>query len=168
MKIIAAVVIALAPAVAQGEVVSSSDHGFVIRNSVDVAMAPAAAYQRFARPAAWWSPSHTYSGDASNLSMELKPGGCFCEKLAGGGVEHLRVSHANAGKRLILTGGLGPLLFEAVGGTMDVRFAPAGTGTRVTLEYKVSGFPTGGADKLAPAVDGMLAEQLSRYAAGAK
>jgi hypothetical protein len=32
------------------------------------------------------------------------------------------------------------------------------------MNYKVAGFASGGADKLATPVDGMLAEQMKRYA----
>ena len=33
------------------------------------------------------------------------------------------------------------------------------------MEYKAAGFASGGADKLAPLVDGVLAEQMQRFAA---
>ena len=36
-------------------------------------------------------------------------------------------------------------------------------GSRLTLNYKVAGFANGGAAKLAPVVDGVLAGQLARY-----
>ncbi len=46
---------------------------------------------------------------------------------------------------------------------MDVQFERIAGGTRVTLDYRVAGFAKGGADKLAPAVDSVLAEQFKRY-----
>ena len=48
---------------------------------------------------------------------------------------------------------------------MDVRVEPAGAGSKVTMEYKAAGFASGNADKLAPVVDGVLAEQMKGYAA---
>jgi len=27
----------------------------------------------------WWHPAHTYTGDSGNLSIDARPGGCFCE-----------------------------------------------------------------------------------------
>ena len=54
--------------------------------------------------------------------MSLSPGGCFCERLPnGGGIEHMRVAFVDPGKRLVLTGSLGPLLYQATAGVMDVQ-----------------------------------------------
>ena len=67
-----------------------------------------------ARSAQWWSKDHTYSGDAARMSLQLRPGGCFCETLdGGGGIEHMRVTFVQPGERVVLTGSLGPLLYEA-------------------------------------------------------
>ena len=149
---------------ASAEVVSSGPNGFHIRHSVELPVSQAAAFDSFARPGDWWNASHTYSGHSSNLSLALTPDGCFCERLpGGGGVEHLRVSMVRPGERLVLSGGLGPLLFEAVSGVMDVRFEAAGDGSRVTLDYRLAGFANGGAERLAPLVDRVLGEQMSRY-----
>jgi hypothetical protein len=46
---------------------------------------------------------------------------------------------------------------------MDVQFDRIAGGTRVTMDYRVAGFANGGADKMAPLVDGVLAEQFKRY-----
>ena len=151
---------------AAAEVVSSAPNGFHIRHTVDLAAPPADAYRAFGEVAGWWNPDHTYSGASSNLSLQLAPGGCFCERYGdGAGIEHLRVTYVDPGKRAVLTGALGPLLFEGVAGALDVQWKPAGTGTRFTFDYKVAGFANAGADKLAPIVDQVLAEQVKRYAA---
>lgn len=164
MRLLVAIAALSIGAPAAAEVVNSSNHGFELRHSAIVPLPPEDALRAFAQVNRWWEDSHTYSGSASNLSMRLEPGGCFCELLpGGGGVEHLRVAHVDPEKRLVLTGSLGPLLFEATTGVMDVRFSPVGNGSRVTLSYKVSGFAAGGADKIAPAVDRVLAGLVSRY-----
>ena len=62
-----------------------------------------------------------------------------------------------------MTRALGPLLFEAVAGIMDVKVERAGGGSRLTLNYRAAGFANGGADRLAPLVDRVLAEQLVRF-----
>jgi hypothetical protein len=80
----------------------------------------------------------------------------------------MRVAVLLPGKRLVMTGSLGPLLFEATSGVMDLKFEPSGAGTAVTMEYRASGFAQGNADKLAPLVDEVLTEQLRRYAAFAR
>lgn len=149
---------------ATAEVVSASSTGFEVRETVPLVVPPAAAYAAFTKIGAWWDPQHTYSGDSANLSLALSPGGCFCERVpkTGGGIEHLRVAYIEPGKRIVLTGALGPLLFEAVNGVMDVEVKTIAGGSQLTLDYKASGFAKGGADKLAAAVDQVLAEQMKR------
>ena len=144
-------------------VVTSSAHGFVLSHSIQVPVPPATAFEAFGQMASWWDPEHSYSGDSANLSFALRPGGCFCERLpAGGGVEHLRVSYVAPGERAVLTGSLGPLLFEATTGVLDVKVARVAGGSRVTFDYAVSGFAKGGADRLAAPVDRVLAQQVRR------
>jgi hypothetical protein len=46
---------------------------------------------------------------------------------------------------------------------MDVQITRIAGGSQLTLDYKVAGFANGGADKLAGAVDGVLANQMKRY-----
>jgi len=169
MRSLLALVVAMAAAApAHAEVVSSAPNGFHIRHVVTVPVGADSAYSAFAKVERWWNPQHSYSGDASRLSLELTPGGCFCESLAGGGIEHLRVSYVDKPKRLVLTGALGPLLLQAVAGVMDLKFEAVGEGTKVTMDYKAAGFAAGGADKIAAPVDQVLAEQMSRYAASAR
>lgn len=164
MKIIALVVLALgSPAAA--EVVSASANGFEVRETVPLVVPPDTAFTSFSNVSEWWDPQHTYSGDSANLSLASSAGGCFCERIpkTGGGVEHLRVAYVEPGKRLVLTGALGPLLYEAVTGVMDIQVKTIAGGSQLTLDYKVSGFANGGADKLAPAVDQVLAAQMKRF-----
>lgn len=166
MKTILAVALSLAAvAPAHAEVVSSAANGFHIRQSVTVPVGAASAYTAFANVKRWWNPQHSYSGDASRLSLQLTQGGCFCETLASGGVEHMRVTYVDIPKRLVLTGALGPLLYEGVSGAMDLKFEASGAGTKVTMNYKAAGFAAGGADKIAAPVDKVLGEQMIRYAA---
>ena len=149
---------------ASAEVVSASAHGFELSHSITIVAPQPAAFDAFARISQWWDPDHTYSGDAANLSLSLSPGGCFCERLpSGGGVEHMRVAYVVPGERLVLTGGLGPLLYEATAAVMDVKVERTAGGARVVLNYRVAGFANGGADKLAPLVDRVLAAQMVRY-----
>ena len=168
MRFLVLAVLALSSAPAAAEVTHSSANGFVIRHTVDVAAPPARVMQSFANIQSWWNPQHTYSGSAANLSLVLKPGGCFCEALPnGGGVEHLRVAYVEPGKRAVLTGALGPLLFEAVAGVLDVRVEPAPNGSKLTFEYKAAGFAKSGADNIAPIVDRVVGEQVARLVAAA-
>jgi len=155
---------------ATAEVLSSSATGFEIQHSVNLVIPQPKAFAAFGQVGQWWSKAHTYSGDAARLSLQLRPGGCFCETLeGGGGIEHLRVAYVQPGERVVLTGGLGPLLFEATTGVMDVKVERIAGGSRVTMNYRAAGFAKGGAEKLAPLVDQVLGEQMKRfrvYAAG--
>lgn len=158
------------PAAGQAKVVSASHGAFEIEHRISVAAPPGATYGAIRRIDGWWSKDHTYSGDAANLSLELTPGGCFCEKMAGGGgIEHMRVALVQPGEQVLLTGALGPLLYEAVAGVMVLRVEKSGGGSVLVLNYRATGFVNGDADKLAPVVDKVLGEQaqgLARYAAG--
>jgi hypothetical protein len=77
----------------------------------------------------------------------------------------MRVTYVDPGKRILLTGSLGPLLYQATTGVMDVQIKSTAGGSVLTLDYRAAGFFNGGADKLAPAVDQMLADQVRRYRA---
>ena len=164
MKYLALVLLAATTPVS-AEVVNASANGFEVRETVPLVVPPEAAFKAFGELPAWWDPEHTYSGSSANLRLELVPGGCFCERIpkTGGGVEHMRVAFVDPGKQIVMTGALGPLLYQATTGVMDVRVTTIAGGSQVTLDYKVAGFANGGADKLAPAVDGVLAEQMKRF-----
>jgi uncharacterized protein YndB with AHSA1/START domain len=140
-------------------------NGFLVKFDVSVNVAAAKVYDVLvAQVGSWWNPEHTYSHDAKNLSIDPRPGGCFCEKLPnGGGVEHLRVVYVAPREVLRLSGGLGPLQGSGVAGSMTWKLTGDGDHTRVQLSYSVGGFIVGGFDKIAPAVESMLNEQLNRF-----
>jgi hypothetical protein len=165
VKTLAALILLAVSMPASGEVISADPHGFEVRESVNLVVPPMTAWAAFVDVRSWWDPEHTYSGKSENLSLDLQPGGCFCERLPdGGGVEHMRVTYVDPGKQhLVLTGALGPLLYEAVTGVMDVQVKRIAGGAQVVLDYRAAGFAAGGADKLGPAVDGVLSEQMKRY-----
>ena len=146
----------------RAEVKSSSPAGFEIENKLVVKAAPEQVFAALGRVSSWWDRQHTYSGSADNLSLGLKAGDCFCERLANGGsVEHLRVVFAQPGKTLRLQGGLGPLQLEAAAGTMSFALKAVPGGTEITHSYIVGGYIRSGGDKFAPLVDKVLAQQLA-------
>lgn len=162
--IIIAALVASAAAPAGARVVSSVPAGFEVADRITVAAPPAKLYAALVDIGRWWSSSHTYSGDAANLSIEARPGGCWCERLAdGGAIEHLRVVYVRPGQLLRAQGGLGPLQSEGVAGTFTWTIKPtADGGSELTQSYVVGGYVRGGAEKLAPLVDQVLGEQLAR------
>ena len=150
---------------AHGEVVSSAPNGFVSRHVVTVPMTPEAAYDRFVRVQDWWDGAHTYSHNAANLRLTARPGGGWIERLDGGGfVEHMRVIYAQRGKALRLDGGLGPLQQIPARSVMSVTFAVDGANTKVTVEYATGGYFADGTAQIAPGVDFVLGQAMTRYA----
>ena len=161
-----AIAILVTASPASAGVVSAEAHGFEIRQTINLVVPPAQAYAAFSQVQRWWSKDHTYSGDSANLSLQMRPGGCFCEQLdKGGGVEHMRVTFLQPGERVVLTGSLGPLLTEATTGVMDVTFERIAGGSRITLDYRAAGFARGNGTELALGVDKVLGEQMQRLRA---
>ena len=162
MRIIA-LSLALIAAPAGATVVGADSHGFDLRHTIDVPLAPAQALAAFGQVGSWWSKEHSYSGNASRLSLELRPGGCWCETLdGGGGVEHMRIALYKPGERIVLTGGLGPLLLEATSGVMAVRAIKTAAGSQLVINYRAAGFARANGTEMALAVDQVLREQVER------
>ena len=157
----------LLAATARADVVETAASGFLVREEATIDAPVDKVYRALTTEVGrWWNPEHTYSGDAANLSIDPRPGGCFCEKLPdGGGVEHLTVAYVAPGKVLRLRGALGPLQGHGVSGSMTWHLAPAASGTKLDLSYSVGGYMQGGFDKMAPAVSFVLGEQLGRLKA---
>ena len=154
----------------QADVKDTRENGFAIEATVMADASPAAVYRQLVRVADWWDPKHTWSGSARNLKLEPKAGGCFCEKLADGSVQHARVIFAQPGKLLRLDGALGPLQDMAVTGILSFSLAPDGPGTRIKMTYRVAGVLSMDSAKLAPLVDQVMGIQLGRlrtFASGA-
>ena len=60
--------------------------GFLVKLETNIHAPVAKVYEALvAQIGSWWNPEHTYSHDAKNLSIDPRPGGCFCEKLPNGG-----------------------------------------------------------------------------------
>ena len=164
---IAAVVFALTFAgAAAAKVTDQGQGGFTAVLEGDISMTPDYAWRRFVDLGSWWSDAHSFSGDARNMAVTPQPGGCWCEKLTGGGfVEHMRVVYADPGKLLVFKGGMGPLLFMGAIGSLSVKFEHKDEGTHVTLTFAVGGYDSGGWAEMSKAVDRVLAEQLGHYVA---
>jgi hypothetical protein len=151
---------------ADAEVKAAGATGFVLEERVEISASADQALQAVLEVARWWSPQHTYSGRAENLSVEARPGGCWCERLEGGGfVRHMELAALLPGRAVRFTGGLGPLLALGASGTLSFTVQPGAPGrVSVTATYAVGGFQPQGFAALAAAVDGVLGEQLARYA----
>jgi uncharacterized protein YndB with AHSA1/START domain len=154
----------LTPAAMRADVADSAANGFTVKITMTIRAAPGEVYDRLVHHVGdWWSSDHTFSGDAHNLSIEEKPMGCFCEKLAnGGGVRHAEVLLVMPGKQLVMSGALGPLQKFGAVGTMTFVVSPLMHDTRLQVIYALGGYLPDGLNTWAAPVDQMLTEQVTR------
>ncbi len=164
IAILSIFLVLLIPSLVRADVADSAANGFTVKLAIAIEAPPQEVYGRLVHNVGdWWDPMHTFSGDAHNLSIDDKPMGCFCEKLpGGGGVRHLEVVYAEPGKRLVFSGGLGPLESMAATGSLTIQLAPAGAGTKLTAVYAVTGYFPAGMNTWAPPVDVVLTQQFQR------
>jgi uncharacterized protein YndB with AHSA1/START domain len=162
-----AMLLALGAAAAQGKVAAREAGGFVISHQLTLSGTPERVFIALTDEiAGWWDADHSYSGQAENLSLDARAGGCFCERLPNGGsVEHMRVVFASPGRLLRLVGGLGPLQGMGASGSMDFNLRAASeTTTHLEFRYLVSGYAPDGLGDIADPVDTVLVNQLARLA----
>jgi uncharacterized protein YndB with AHSA1/START domain len=142
------------------EVVRVDERSFISEHQLAMAAPPDAVWRALTRDIAqWWDPAHSYSGIATNFRLDARAGGCFCETLPDGSVEHMRVVFARTNQELRMTGGLGPLQSMGVAGAMTFALEETETGTRLDYKYAVTG---AGGEALADAVDRVQLGQLQR------
>ncbi len=163
----------------QAEVLSAAAHGFSLQVVVEIEAPMDRVYGALVDDIGqWWHPDHTYSLDAANLSIDARPGGCFCEMSADVQVQHLQVAMVRPGRLLRMLGGLGPLQTFGLEGSLTFVLNPqevfdpeteeltlSQTACELELVYNVGGYLEAGLDQLAPAVDGVLTEQVARLKA---
>lgn len=149
---------------AHADIKRDARDGFWIQVVRHVDRSPQQTWTDLTRVGQWWSKAHTDSGDAANLSLDAKAGGCFCEHWAGGSVEHARVIAALPGKRLVMQGALGPLQSMAVQGVLSFTLTAQGHGTRVQMDYRVNGSSISALESKAPKVEQVLFQQMTRFA----
>lgn len=160
---LAALLCALASTLAPAEVADSSANGFTIKITTNIHAASADVYSKLVHNVGdWWDSKHTFSGNAHNLTIEERPGGCFCEVVAQGAVRHMEVVFFQPGKMLRLSGGLGPLQAIGASGALTFALTPQSDGTKLELTYAVNGYLAQGMNSWAAPVDGVLGEQIGR------
>jgi hypothetical protein len=166
---VAAALAALAGGGANAEVKASAPDGIVIQIKGEAPLAREEAWARLLKIGSWWSDGHTYSGKASAMTIDPVAGGCWCEKWSGGQVEHGRVIYIQPKEAIRFSSALGPLQSLGVTGALTLTLADGSSPgkTAITLDMKVTGSSLSGLDKMAPLVDGVLAEQVKRFAAPA-
>jgi hypothetical protein len=159
--VLALAAVLLTAATASAEVTDRSAAGFQSRHEVTIAAPRDKVWAALLQVGRWWSSSHSWTGDAKNLSIDLAAG-CFCETLPTGAARHMTVVYHD-GKTLRLFGGLGPLSTTGAAGHLAFVLADAGPATRLTVTYDVGGYAKGGlAEAWAAPVDGVIGEQVAR------
>lgn len=158
----------------QAEIVEVATGGFVTRDSATVGADPQAVWLALISPGDWWSDTHSWSGDAQNMTITPQGGGCFCERIPAqekdgavgldGSVQHMVVLQANPRNVLRMRGALGPLQSEPVSGVLTITLKPVAGGTRILWEYVVGGFMRYEPQVIAKAVDGVMSQQLNGLA----
>lgn len=164
-----AIVLALALLFAspvEAAVKDSSPAGFTIENVQDVPANVQDSWDALVDDVGlWWPADHTWWGDASNLSIKARAGGCFCERNGARQAQHMTVAFVDPGRTLRLVGGLGPLQGMGLHGALEFRLAANDKGgTRITMWYRAGGYTPDDLSKFAPVVDQVMAAQLGGLA----
>lgn len=147
---------------ASAEVKSAAPHGFEVGGTLRLNAPPAQVWALLSAPDAWWSRDHRWFRN-STLSLDLSPGGCWCEQAADGRVSrHLETVLVEPKSKLVLQGGLGPLQGQGAAGGLTFSLQPEGDGTTLTWTYVVGGYASGGLEAWAAPVDGVLSAQLAQ------
>ncbi len=170
--ILLAVLVTAAPL--QAEVTNTADNGFTVRHQTKVSASAEDVWKAMIVPSRYWNPDHSWTGKGENFYLVPQAGGCFCElirttgedniKSSDGSVQHMRVIYAQKNKMLRMSGGLGPLQGEAVVGTLTMQMQPQDGETAIRFTYKIGGYMEFPVAEIAPAVDGVIGEQLTRLA----
>ena len=164
----AATLSALTAAPALAEVKSATPGGFEVGGAVAIKAPPARVWALLTAPDDWWSRDHRWF-KASTLSLDLSPGGCWCERAADGRVaRHLETALIEPGSKLVLRGGLGPLQGQGATGGLTFEIKADGEGSLLTWSYIVGGYTPGGLEAWAAPVDGVLSAQLANLKARAE
>jgi len=162
IAVLAGAALALGAGAAWAEVKSTWEAGLRTENRVVIAAPPEEVYLALGEIGRWWNGAHSYSGKSDNMTIQLKPGGCFCEALPGGGVKHGEVILAWPSQTLRIQGGFGPLQDEGASGALTFNLKKVEGGTEVTQTYAIGGLRPEMV-KAAPVFDRVFGEQLTRF-----
>ena len=156
----------------RADVVEANEDGFVTRDSATVSASLLDTWLALTKPGDWWSDQHTWSGDASNMTLTPQAGGCFCENVPGedtdsgfsldGSVQHALVVQSFPLRVLRMRGGLGPLQGEPATGVLTITLKDVDQATRIVWKYNVGGPMRYEIAEIAEAVDSVMSEQLER------
>ncbi|MEO1552956.1 MAG: SRPBCC domain-containing protein [Pseudomonadota bacterium] len=146
---------------AQAEVVTASSDHFTLKLEAETDLTPEETWARLIVPANWWQGEHSYSGDATNLSLDPVAGGLWREDWDDGSVWHGTVLQAQPNKVLSLSAPFGPLQGLAVQSVWTITLTPNESGgTLIRFDHVTNGNTASNLHELAPAVDFVKSEAL--------
>jgi hypothetical protein len=158
--LIAAAALSLFALPAAAEVVERSADSFTLRYAVDSGIAPEKIGPSLADLPRWWDSAHTYSGSAENLSLDLTPGGCWCERLADGtDFDHGRTVSVTADS-FVFNAPFGPMRGRTTKAELTVAWPATTRGRTPTWTMVVEG-PGMGA--MADAIDAVMGAGYRRW-----
>lgn len=156
---------------ALSEPVASAPDGFQIALTRTSELSAPDLFLKIGDLPSWWSPDHTYSGHAENLSLSaMTAGGLWLETTDGISVEHGRViaRFDRENTQIIrFSAALGPLQEIGAKGVLTITVTPETDPetpalSNVAFSYYVTGADFQALDTWAPIVDGVLTEQIDR------
>ena len=156
-KLLIAVVAVLAAASpAAAEIVSRSENAVTMRFAAPTRIDGVRASGSLEALPLWWDGDHSYTGDAANLSLDLAPGGCWCERMPDGtDFDHGRTVSAEDG-RILFHAPFGPLRGKATRADLTVAWAETG----VTWTFVIEG---PGVGAMADPVHGVMEAGFQRW-----
>lgn len=157
----------LIAAPAEARLTQSAPDSFVSINEAVLPLPPDQVWTALLAWNAWWDPAHSYSGAAGALDLQPEAGGAVMERWSGGSVRHAVVLSALPQSLLRLAGGFGPLQALPVDAVLDFSLKAQGSGTRLTMTYRVAGSASARLDTLATPVEAVMSAgfaRLVRYA----
>lgn len=158
--LIAAAVLALSTTPAAAEVVARTADSFTLRYAIGAEIAPEDIAPALEALPKWWDPAHTYSGSSANLSLDLTPGGCWCEKLADGtNFDHGRTVSVTPDS-FVFNAPFGPMRGKTTKAELTVTWPGANRGWTPTWTMVVEG---PGIGAMADGVDAVMGAGYQRW-----
>ena len=158
--LIAAAALMLAATPVSAEVIARTADSFTLRYEAAAETTPDDIRSAMTRIDGWWDGAHSYSGDAGNLSVDMTPGGCWCERLANGtDFRHATVVALEA-DRLLFNAPFGPLNGKTTRADFTVSWPPGSGGRTILWEMVIEG---PGLGAYADAVDSVMGAGFSRF-----
>jgi len=169
VRAIALALALLAASCAHAEVSGTNATGFTVSFTRDVNVSREVLWSAVSQLPRWWNSAHTWSGKASNMQLDLRAGGCWCEVWGDGdSAMHGLVAAIRPNQLLRFYASLGPLQDRATTGVLTFALSVNQDKTQLKVVYRIVGPGDVGLLELAPAVDRVIGEQVKRLVAFAE